>query len=315
MVYKIKWYFYLIFHVLNIDWTFPSSELGSKNFNFIGLCHQTHNATLLLRKEANECTVPKYLGDYLHKLNSNLNLLETMSSTNLTKLMTSNVFYKHTYRKLNHCRKQNGNSNWDCSLVNQTAVRHKQENLGIFTSTKHMINIVQKMLSSGNWTLTKQHIWSLHQRILGNIHPKHAGKWRKQQVGVRGSANFSHIPPEIYDVDRYMTLFLNWFNGPGMDSLHPLERAAMTTLHIFFIHPVMDGNGRLARLLANVVLLRNGLPPLGIEARNKDLYNRFAKLAMWGEPEHFVRLFAEGVLNMQQFIQSNHTMHSKKKGY
>ena len=54
-----------------------------------------------------------------------------------------------------------------------------------------------------------------------------------------------------------MDEFIVWFNE-FEHKLHPVEFAALVHLKFVFIHPFIDGNGRVARLLMNLALLRQG---------------------------------------------------------
>ena len=64
---------------------------------------------------------------------------------------------------------------------------------------------------------------------------------------------------------------MHWYHTEGID-LHPVERSAM--LHAIFvgIHPFIDGNGRTARLLLNLELLKDGFPPVIIKVENRLAY-------------------------------------------
>ena len=53
--------------------------------------------------------------------------------------------------------------------------------------------------------------------------------------------------------------FLTWYRQKETE-LHPLALAALAHQKFVFIHPFVDGNGRVARLLMNLVLLRFGYP-------------------------------------------------------
>ena len=57
---------------------------------------------------------------------------------------------------------------------------------------------------------------------------------------------------------------LNKFNAVEHDRNEAIQ--AYSTLHMSFvhIHPFIDGNGRMARLLANLPVLKSGLPPITI---------------------------------------------------
>jgi len=61
-------------------------------------------------------------------------------------------------------------------------------------------------------------------------------------------------PPQ--KVGSEMKKFVDWFNKQET-KMHPVEFAALAHKKFVFIHPFIDGNGMLARLLMNLVLLLN----------------------------------------------------------
>jgi hypothetical protein len=65
--------------------------------------------------------------------------------------------------------------------------------------------------------------------------------------------------------------------------LHPLETAAKLHHEFLLIHPFTDGNGRVARLLTNYVLMRSGYPPLIIKSTDKTNYLAALRLADVGQ--------------------------------
>ncbi|MBI4406439.1 Fic family protein, partial [Candidatus Micrarchaeota archaeon] len=60
--------------------------------------------------------------------------------------------------------------------------------------------------------------------------------------------------------------------GQANQALHPFELASLAHLKFVRVHPFRDGNGRIARLLMNFVLLKNGYPLLNIFNSEKMLY-------------------------------------------
>jgi Fic family protein len=74
--------------------------------------------------------------------------------------------------------------------------------------------------------------------------------------------------PLVYDM-------INWYNA-NKDTLHPLELAAIFHYKFIRIHPIDDGNGRVARLLMNLILQNNGYPIVIIPSddQNKSEYYR-----------------------------------------
>ena len=93
-----------------------------------------------------------------------------------------------------------------------------------------------------------------------------AGTYRNVDVRVG-----QYICPRHEEVPKLMTRFFDWYRILNK-KLHPFELAALTHLKFVRIHPFRDGNGRMARLLMNFVLLKNGYPLLNILNTEKMLY-------------------------------------------
>jgi Fic family protein len=89
------------------------------------------------------------------------------------------------------------------------------------------------------------------------------GKWRTpasgpMQVvsGREGRRRVHFEAPSASRLDREMKVFLDWFNG-GQESLDPVLKAAIAHLWFVSIHPFDDGNGRIARAIADQQLARS----------------------------------------------------------
>lgn len=107
----------------------------------------------------------------------------------------------------------------------------------------------------GHRNITENHILAIHKFILGGIDDVWAGKYRETTVFVRGtSATF----PGPHKVPYLMDEFIQWLEGQLEE--HPVHIAALAHLELVTIHPFVDGNGRTARLLMNLILLLNGYP-------------------------------------------------------
>lgn len=104
--------------------------------------------------------------------------------------------------------------------------------------------------------LTEDFVKDLHQIILEDI--MNGGLYRQVNIQMMGS---SHQPPDHVKVyDRMKKFFINLEEFEG----DAIERACYVHLSISKIHPFVDGNGRLARLLMNFVLIQNDYLPISI---------------------------------------------------
>lgn len=63
---------------------------------------------------------------------------------------------------------------------------------------------------------------------------------------------------------------IKWYHGN--EKIHPLERAAVFHCRFEAIHPFEDGNGRVGRLLINIMLMSNGYPPLIVRKTHRIAY-------------------------------------------
>lgn len=105
----------------------------------------------------------------------------------------------------------------------------------------------------------------LHAIEMKEVHPE-AGKIRTKQNIVG-----NYLPPRPEKVPAELDKFFTWFKQ-AKEILPPFELAGLTHLKIVRIHPFMDGNGRLSRLLMNHLLFKNDYPLLNIYNSEKMLY-------------------------------------------
>lgn len=109
---------------------------------------------------------------------------------------------------------------------------------------------------------SEDQIRTLHYLFYHRIDHRNAGVYRYIRVFISGSRHTLPSPDEVSDK---MKEFVDKFGkNPG---LHPVEWAAQVHKEFVFIHPFVDGNGRIARLLMNFALLKSGyaitiIPPI-----------------------------------------------------
>lgn len=101
----------------------------------------------------------------------------------------------------------------------------------------------------------------------------HAGQYktRPNSVITRYGDRFEYASPE--ETASLMSDLVDWYNAAEQEGkLSPVELAALFHYRYIRIHPFEDGNGRIARLLMNFILLRHGYPMIVIRSKNKKTY-------------------------------------------
>jgi Fic family protein len=95
-------------------------------------------------------------------------------------------------------------------------------------------------------------------RILAN--EDQVGQYRKSQVVIRNSqtGEITFRPPPSVEVPFLIEDFLEWLNRITAEEVHPALVAGIVHYELVRIHPFIDGNGRVARAIATLVLFKHG---------------------------------------------------------
>ena len=115
------------------------------------------------------------------------------------------------------------------------------------------------------------------------------GKYRTENVRITGAIK---SPPDYSKVPRQMDELFRAMNSMRTE---PLTAAAYFHHRFVEIHPFVNGNGRVARLLTNLLLVRNGYPPVVIRRVDRKRYYAALRMADGGDIKPFVQLIAKAV--------------------
>ncbi len=132
------------------------------------------------------------------------------------------------------------------------------------------ISFIEDLAKSDAQKVTLVDIKNIHQLILKGIDNKNAGRYRTQNVGVVKSDGGIHNFTEPLKIEEKMNEFIAWLHAQTIEE--PILLATLVHLKFVSIHPFIDGNGRTARLLMNLVLLQNGYPQAIIKVSNRAEY-------------------------------------------
>ena len=146
----------------------------------------------------------------------------------------------------------------ETQLVIQEGITVRGKSLNEHLEAKNhpeAINYIEKLAQRGS-TIKQEDILKVHELLTRGIDDQNAGKYRTGRVRVAG-ATFMPPPP-----DKIQQLIIELLQtlSQNPDELRPIELAAFFHHKFVYIHPFVDGNGRTARLLMNVILMRSGYP-------------------------------------------------------
>lgn len=179
-----------------------------------------------------------------------------------------------------------------------------EDTLLIIRSQYDALTFLSDLVSDGRdlsaWTIRQLHmIITRHQHTyeardsLGRViqTPLHHGEWKKQRNHVRrpDGSLLEYCPPE--QVEQQMEQLVALYEES--DGEHPLVRSAWLHHRFIQIHPFEDGNGRVARALTLLVLLRARLAPLVVDRRQREVYIRALDAANDGDLSELIRFFIQ----------------------
>lgn len=172
---------------------------------------------------------------------------------------------------------------------------------------KNLAEITRELLEKPFQKLTADLILDLHKKLLTNIDNSIAGRWRSGKEWVRVG---NHLGANPLFVPNLMEELVSNYN---LDSqTYFLDKIAHFHAEFETMHPFLDGNGRMGRLLINLQLMHIGLPPIIVQSKSKrkDYYPLFSNYPVTMNYNGFSQLFA---LLLIESLHKRMTMLTAKK--
>jgi Fic family protein len=146
-------------------------------------------------------------------------------------------------------------------------------------------------LAKPDYKLTARDVLDVHALVVQNIEKEFAGRYRNAGVRIAG-ANF--VPPNVLKIDVLMDELISWANDET-EELQAVVKATVFHHRFVWIHPFFDGNGRTARLLTNLLLMKYGYPPAIILKNDRLKYYTALKRANQGNYDKLLLLLMQAV--------------------
>jgi len=172
---------------------------------------------------------------------------------------------------------------------------------------KNLAEITEQILENPNRKITIKFILELHKALLTNIDSSIAGRFRSGKEWVRVG---NHLGANPMFVNSLMQELADTYNNEK--DLYFLDKIAHFHAEFETIHPFVDGNGRMGRVLINLQLMKLGLPPIIIQNKSKhtEYYPLFTHYPVTMNYNGFSQLFA---LLLQEALHKRITMLTAKK--
>ena len=136
----------------------------------------------------------------------------------------------------------------------------------------------------------------ISQEIIQQIHEivtkgilEDSGKYRTENVRITGSKT---TPPSYSKIVELMEIYIS--NIKEL-KLHPIKKAAFIHHELVRIHPFLDGNGRVSRLITNLYLMKQGYPPIVLKKEDRGKYYQVLQRADNGDLSPFANFIARAI--------------------
>lgn len=153
----------------------------------------------------------------------------------------------------------------------------------------HAVDYLEE-LARATEALAERHVRELHAIVLRESMPEEAGRYRSIPVRITGT---EFRPPEPILVPERMAELGAWLAAPDEEAA--VVRSAIAHAWLATIHPFRDGNGRTARLLANLVLMRASLPLFVLRVERRAEYYAALDTSHTGDLTSLIHLTCDAV--------------------
>lgn len=148
-------------------------------------------------------------------------------------------------------------------------------------------DLIEDIAKKGK-TIDNVTIQQIHEVVTAGI-LEEVGKYRSKNVRITGAAK---TPP---DRSKIVNLMDERIEKIAESKTHQVETAAYLHHRFVEIHPFIDGNGRVARLLTNLYLIARGYPPIVLKTEDRKKYYKFLRAADAGNHVPFANFIAKAI--------------------
>lgn len=147
-------------------------------------------------------------------------------------------------------------------VVDQTGIIARDRDIQEVINYRNVIAwIDQRPVKKLQEELNLDTLMVLHKLTMQRLLKEEAiAVFREKQVIVRGAADGQVVfrPPVAVEIPYLIEDFFTWLSSQEATELHPIFRAAIAHYYLVYAHPFVEGNGRVARAFATLILYSSG---------------------------------------------------------
>ena len=163
-------------------------------------------------------------------------------------------------------------------IINENIVPKSSNLRDVYEARNHKEAL--EFLKDYNGDLNEKLILKIHSFILKNIDDKNCGNYRKVDVFISGEPDVRFPKPD--QISKLMKEFIIFYKK-NKRKYHPFELASIISVKFVSVHPFVDGNGRVSRLIMNFIMKKFGYPEINIYFKDRQNYLRAVRKANDGD--------------------------------
>ena len=126
---------------------------------------------------------------------------------------------------------------------------------------RQVMDYIEQAWQQNKQKISEPMLKKIYQLTVNKIMPGNLTHvYRVKKVVIRDSRTneITYRPPDPEQIPYLVNQFLEWLNQTKKDDLHPVVKAGIAHFELVRIHPFLDGNGRVARAIATLILYSGG---------------------------------------------------------
>jgi len=166
--------------------------------------------------------------------------------------------------------------------------------------------VQENLRAAGGLPISVRLLCEAYRLLLNGVRGsgKQPGELRRSQNWIGGTrpGNAAFVPPPAEKIAKLLADMERFIHATSPDDLPPLVRIALVHAQFETIHPFLDGNGRIGRLLIAALMEHWGLLPEPLlylsgylKQHQSEYYRRLSAIRTEGDWESWVAFFLEGV--------------------